>query len=172
MDQPRRQRRSIRLKGYDYSQPNAYFVTMCAHRRACLFGEITESEMRLNQTGLIAADCWREIPEHFPAASLDEWVIMPNHLHGIVIISDETDVRAQHAAPLPAKAAPLSVIVRSFKSAVTKRVNAIGATDGPIWQRNYYEHVVRDEHALDRLRRYIFENPIRWADDPDNPRHW
>ena len=127
--------------------------------------------MQLNQAGLIVASCWQQIPEHFSAASLDEWVIMPNHLHGIIIITDETDVGAQHAAPLPVKTAPLSVIVRSFKSAVTKRVNAIRATDGPIWQRNYYEHVVRDERALDRIRRYIRENPVRWADDPENPRH-
>ena len=176
MDQPRRHRRSIRLRDYDYSQPNAYFVIICAHRRACLFGQIIESEMRLNETGLIVADCCQEIPEHFSAVSLDEWMIMPNHLHGIVIITEatnDTDVAAaQHAAPLPVKTVPLSVIVRSFKSAVTRRVNAIRATDNPVWQRNYYEHVVRDERALDRIRRYILENPIRWADDSENPRNW
>ena len=147
MDQSRR-RRPIRLPGYDYSQPGAYFITICAHQRAYLFGHITESEMQLYQAGRIAAACWREIPVHFPTVALDQWIMMPNHLHGILIISFD-DLWAGHAPPLPGRPAPgIATIVGSFKSAAAKRINEIRATPGaPVWQRNYYEHVVRDEGA-------------------------
>ena len=88
---PERRRRSIRLKGYDYSQPGAYFVTICTHERRCLFGDVVDGEMRLNELGKIARQCWLAIPEHFPHARLDEFVIMPNHVHGIIWIVDEVD---------------------------------------------------------------------------------
>jgi len=91
-------RRSIRLRDYDYSQAGAYFITICAHNRECLFGEIADGAMRLNAAGEIAMQCWQEIPLHFPHSALDEWVIMPNHLHGIVVLTDT--VGAKNFSPL------------------------------------------------------------------------
>lgn len=173
-----RRRRSLRLKDYDYSQPGAYFITICTHQRACLFGEISTSEMHLNDLGRVAAACWQDIPNHFLMASLDEWIVMPNHLHGILVLSED-DVGARHASRVPdltapvvgaGHARPLQIIVGSFKSAAAKRINEIrAAPTRPVWQRGYYEHVVRDERALNRIREYIAGNPARWAEDPENP---
>lgn len=170
MDQIGNGRRSIRLPGYDYSQPGAYFITICTHRRALLFGRIKETEILLHRAGAIVAKCWQEIPQHFPSVSLDQWIVMPNHLHGILVISDEpTGVGARHASPLPQVAA-ISTVIGSFKSAAAKHVNAARRTPGaPVWQRNYYEHVVRNERALDRIRNYIAANPFEWSEDPENP---
>ncbi len=178
-DPQKHHRRSIRLKGYDYTQPGAYFVTLCTQGRAHLFGEVVDGEMRLNEAGLVAEQCWRAIPDHFPHTVLDAYVVMPNHLHGIVWIV----VGARHAVPLPTPAVPLPTaeqfgrpvpaslptIIRSFKSAVTNRINALRQTPGAsIWQRNYYEHIIRNEDALNRIRTYIQENPLRWARDREN----
>ena len=178
-DPERHHRRSIRLKGYDYSQPGTYFITICAHDRACLFGEVVDGEMRLNEYGHIVRRCWEEIPLHFPHAELDTFVVMPNHVHGIVILTvgARHDVGARHAVPLPhteqfGKPVPGSIptIVRSFKSATTRHINALRGTPGaPVWQRNYYEHIVRNEESLNRIREYILTNPIRWAMDWENP---
>jgi len=171
-------RRSIRLKNYDYAQAGAYFVTICTKDRECLYGEIVDGEMRLNAFGEIVAECWNAIPEHFHNVELDEFVVMPNHVHGIIVIVD-SDVGAQHAAPLQrpidrgghVNIAPrsLGAIIRSFKSAVTKRTNEKSdvMVSNP-WQRNYYDHVIRNEHDLDRVRQYIAENPLKWDMDENN----
>jgi putative transposase len=160
-------RSGLRLQGYDYSGAGAYFVTICTHNRVCAFGAVDDAAMQLNETGRIVASCWNEIPQHFSTIILDEWVIMPNHIHGIVIITDESSAEATRASPIrPA----LGVVVGPFKSAATKRVNEWRRARGsPLWQRNYYEHVIRDEADLTRIRQYIADNPIRWADDPENP---
>ncbi len=119
-------RRSIRLKEFDYSQPGAYFVTIVAFQRQCLFGEIANEEMRLNEFGKIAEEYWCTIPEHFPNVELGAHVVMPNHLHGVIIIHENKSfesVGAQHAVPLQkqnVKPGSLGAIVRSFKSAVTR----------------------------------------------------
>ena len=175
-DPKRHHRRSIRLKGYDYTQPGAYFITICTQDRAFLFGEVVDGEMRLNEYGRIAWGCWKEIPLHFPQAELDAFVVMPNHVHGIIVIAG---VGATHASPLPlsSDARPrgpqrqsVSSIVGSFKSAVTRRINEYRCTPGaPVWQRNYYEHIIRDEKSLNRIREYIVTNPMRWAVDNENP---
>jgi REP element-mobilizing transposase RayT len=182
-DPQKHHRRSIRLKGYHYTQPGAYYITLCTKARQCLFGDVVKGEMRLNSLGYIAFTCWQEIPNHFPHVELDVFVIMPNHLHGILVITD-TLVGATHASPLhrtnalpkrhPCGPSPKSVgaIVGSYKSAVTKRINTICNTKGnSIWQRNYYEHISRDEASVHNIRQYIVENPWRWADDPENPQH-
>ncbi len=176
-------RRSIRLKEYDYTQPGAYYITLCTKARQCLFGDVVKGEMHLNSLGNIAFTCWQTIPDHLPHVELDVFVIMPNHLHGILVISD-TLVGATHASPLhrtnalpkrhPCGPPPKSVgaIVGSYKSAVSKLINTICNTKGnSIWQRNYYEHISRDEASVHNIRRYIVENPWRWADDPENPQH-
>ena len=171
----RRRRKSIRLNRWDYRTPAAYFVTICTHDRVPLFGRVVDGEMVLNAFEEIVQGCWREIPEHFPHVELDAFVVMPNHVHGIISIVD--DVGATHASPLPNGNAPrgpvpgsLGAIVGSFKSAVTKRINALRGTPGaPVGQRNYYEHIIRHERALDAIRRYIAANPLRWHLDRYNP---
>jgi putative transposase len=163
-------RRSIRLSGYDYSQPGAYFLTLCTQDRACLFGEIVDDEMWANDMGLIVAECWLDISNHFPNAELDKYVIMPNHIHGIVNI-----IRARHAVPQPMPpyeqfgrpvSGSIPTLVRSFKSAVTNSINKLRKSPRQtIWQRNYWEHIVRDEIELHHLLEYIRDNPIKWTLD-------
>jgi REP element-mobilizing transposase RayT len=174
-DRERHHRRSIRLTGFDYSAPGSYHITICTHARECLFGEITNGLMQANAHGEVALTCWHSIPSHFPNVRLDAFVVMPNHIHGIIVIdgivAETRDVEATHASPLPnvprgPQQASIGAIVGSYKSAVTRRVNAMRGTPGwPVWQRNYYEHVIRDEDEFYRIVAYIEENPRRWADD-------
>ncbi len=174
--QGRHHRRSVRLRGYDYSQ--AYFVTIVTFRRECLFGEIENGEMVLNNLGRIADECWCTIPEHFPFVELGAHIVMPNHVHEIIsIIKNDTNdepVGAQHAAPLPTplpphiKSGSLGAIVRSFKSAATRRAGQ-ELNSANIWQRNYYEHIIRNETEMDTIWRYIESNPAMWQEDDENP---
>ena len=127
--------------------------------------------MRLNDVGEVARSMWEEIPAHFAQVETDAWVVMPNHVHGVLVIAS---VGATHASPLQRPAGPrkrsVGAIVGSYKSAVSRRVNAMYRTPGAsLWQRNYYEHVIRDEAALGRIRQYIADNPARWSEDPENP---
>jgi len=187
-DPRRHRRRSIRLKGYDYTRPGAYFITICTHNREPLFGRVVDGEMVLNEYGEIVWACWREILDHFPHVELDAFVVMPNHVHGIIWIVDDVgtryaknvgarhakNVRAMHASPLQSPRGPasgsLGAVVGSFKSAVTRRINEMRGTPGArVWQRNYYEHIIRDDRALNAIRRYIAENPLRWHLDRYNP---
>ncbi len=169
-DPHRHHRRSIRWRGYDYTCPGAYFITVVTWGRECLFGEIVDGEMQMNELGAVAQSCWQEIPAHFPHVQLDAYVVMPNHIHGIIVIMD---VGAYASPPMPPRGPqPKSVgaMVGSFKSAAAKRINEIRGTPGmPVWQRNYYEHIIRNEAALDETRRYIAENPLRWESDHENP---
>ena len=167
----KRRRRSIRLKGYDYSQAGAHFVTICAHDKKCLFGDVVNGEMKLAGIGMIADECWRGIPDHFSDTTLDSFTVMPNHVHGILIIRRGTACRAptmeQFGRPV---ANSLPTIIRSYKSAVTKQTNELRKTPGPpVWQRNYYEHVIRNEEDLSETREYITINPLRWDLDKENP---
>lgn len=184
--QNRHHRRSIRLSDYDYTQDGVYAVTICTHERACLFGEVIGEAMVLNTLGQIAEACWTAIPTHFPQIELDAFVIMPNHMHGMVVINQkpvislkpnigENDgVGARHASPLQkargtAKGS-LGAIVGSYKSAVSKRINDARATPGaPLWQRNYYEQVVRNDTMFHALCEYIWANPANWTLDQENP---
>jgi len=159
-------RRSIRLKKFDYSSPGAYFVTVVSYKRANIFGSITCGEVLLSQSGEIAKNTWREIPIHFPYVTIDTYVIMPNHLHGIINI-----VEATHASPLPVNIRqPLGVIIGSFKSAATKRIHRAGLLKHKqIWQRNYYDHIIRDDNDYEQIYEYIESNPINWEFDHENP---
>ena len=165
------QRRSIRLPGYDYAQPGAYFVTLCTHDREALFGEVMADAMRLNPYGEIVSMVWQDLPRHYPRVELDAFVIMPNHVHGIIVLNDDDGVGAGlRPAPTLTKRHPLSEIVRAFKSFSARRINALRATPGvPVWQRNYYEHIIRNELEWDAIRKYIDLNPDRWALDHDHP---
>ncbi|MBC7263420.1 MAG: transposase [Chloroflexi bacterium] len=170
-------RRSIRLRGYDYSQAGAYFVTICTQNRECLFGTIADGKMVLNPLGEIAAVCWNAIPVHFRDVELDEYVVMPNHIHGIIVILDRADYRRGTACRAPTMerfgrplSGSLATIVRSFKSAATKRINEWRCTPGAVvWQRNYYEHIIRNEREWDAIREYIYLNPTQWDQDIENP---
>lgn len=214
-------RRSIRLKGYHYAQNGAYFVTLCTHNRECLFGDIVNGTMNLNGLGNVAKQCWEDIPKHFPHVELDEWVIMPNHIHGIICIVGAKNFSPQmhemgndlvpfhnDAAQLPNDSSQIidgfnathlgangsygasygandylplrqhgtsktiGSIVRGFKIGVTKWARNVGANHDlfvaknfsphRIWQRNYYEHIIRNEKSLHNIREYIFNNPKNW----------
>ncbi len=165
-----RRRQSLRLPTYDYRGNGAYFVTICSYQRRNAFAA---AHVR---AAILAA--WDAIPEHFPAVATDSFVMMPNHVHGIVRILRERSVGAQHAAPLRSGGArrfavlpgSLGAIIRSFKAASTKRINEIHRTPGtPVWQRNYYERVIRDERELAAVREYIALNPLKWELDHENP---
>ena len=165
-------RRTIRLKGYDYSQNGAYFITICSHNRKQLFGEINNDEMSLNQYGAIVRDEWMRSSYIRSEIILDEFIIMPNHLHGIVFIRnvekthdflDEID-QSNNFSGLKAKS--ISSFIAGFKSIVTKKINIIRKTDGAsVWQRNYHEHIIRNEIALEKLREYVVHNPLTWEKD-------
>ena len=153
-------RRSIRLPGYDYSQPGQYFVSICVQDRECLFGEISDNKMVLNACGGIVKGEWLSLSRRFPTIHLDAWVVMPNHFHGVLA----TQSKRNEDSPT------LGNVIRAFKSRSAIAVNRqLGRNGRPVWQRNYFERIIRNSDELDRIRRYIHENPIRWIDDPDNP---
>ena len=167
---------SKRLHDYGYSQPGAYFVTICTANRRCIFGEIMDGEMQLNKHGMIVAEQWAGLPSHYPRVSIDEFVIMPNHIHGIICLSgaSQTSVGAGfQPAHIPHPTDPkhgIPEIIRGFKTYSSLTINRLRGTSGePVWQRNYYEHIVRDEKDLAAVRKYIVENPLKWELDPENP---
>jgi len=185
-DPDKHHRRSIRLPAWDYRNAGAYFVTIVTHGRECLF---RDSVIRR-----IVETMWKQIPVHFPHVALDEWVVMPNHIHGILIIADTAckgeafpadpftsgatcDEETSNDSHLPGNASPLrsgsvGAVVGNFKSLTSRRVNRIRHTPGiPLWQRNYYERVVRNEQELNAIRQYIINNPASWEQDAENPDH-
>ena len=197
-------RRSIRLKAYDYAQAGFYFITICCHNRACLFGEVVDGKMIFNDAGKIAIDCWLEIPNHFPNATLHEYIAMPNHFHGIIELvgakhfspinpqnnTNETKNflhdnyfvndaiatnspgnsannpgwRAKNVSPLRSPSKTIGSIVRGFKIGVTKWMRQHTNVYN-VWQCNYYEHIIRDEHSFHLISEYIINNPAKWKDD-------
>jgi putative transposase len=232
-DPDKHHRRSIRLKGFDYSSPGAYFITIYTQHRECLFGEIVDGVMTFNRFGKMVANHWANLTKYHAHVQLDEFVIMPNHVHGIIVLTDvESDPavgagfddpildktrswitkpalpdpsrshssskkgdRASHSGgdgagfgdrgldgteQWLAKPAPtvhgISEIIRGFKTFSARRINQIRQTPGcPVWQRNYYEHIIRDESALQNIRKYIRNNPKSWVQDqlhPDHPSKW
>ena len=161
---PERYRRhSIRLRAHDYGRGSAIFITICTYNREPFLAEIVDNQIRLNALGRAAEQCWTGIPDHFSAASIDQFVVMPNHLHGILLIRPapgDGNGERSHQRNL------LGGIIGSFKSAASKRINAVRDTPGsPVWQRNYYDHVIRDDQELDRIQHYIMRNPLAWHDD-------
>jgi REP element-mobilizing transposase RayT len=161
-------RRSIRLQGYDYSHAGAYFVTLCTQDRECLFGDIVDGEMRLNDAGRIVANSWEWLAEQYDHVSLDEYVVMPNHAHGIIVITG--DCRGgSRTAPTTGIRKPIGRLIGAFKTVSTKRINELRENGGTkLWQRNYWEHIVRNEPELNRIREYIHNNPARWELDSLN----
>ncbi len=176
-------RRTSRLRGYDYSRAGIYFVTICAQNRRCIFGDILNGEIRLNDTGKIVAGEWVKSAKIRDEIELDEWVVMPNHLHGIVWIRNgdidpmydyrRGDRRCEGdrpVAPTGPRPRSLGALIAGFKSAVTKQINQIRQTPGGgLWQRNYWEHIIRNEDEFNRIREYIVNNPAQWDLDQENP---
>lgn len=178
-------RRSVRQQGYNYLQNGLYFVTICCQDRNCLFGKIINGKMVLNDAGRIANTCWLDIPKHFPHAVLHEYVIMPNHVHGIIELTDAVmmeTVGAKKFSPLPPTQSPtppllpssssqfrspsktIGSIVRGFKIGVTKWMRQ--NTDVfSVWQRNYYENIIRNEQSYNNIVNYITNNPSDWQID-------
>jgi len=209
------QRRSIRLHGYDYTRNGAYFVTICAHERRNLFGHMVDDKIQLNALGLIVQEEWAQTAIVRPNIELDAFVVMPNHIHGIIVITDNTVGATRRVAQMdndnvaraPRRVAQMDndnvarasrrlaqmdndnvarasrrlaptdrpngpasgsigAIIAQYKSIVTKRIRRLPDAPGhPIWQRNYYEHIIRSEESLNQIRQYIVNNPSRWAED-------
>jgi putative transposase len=162
---PYRQRRSPRLQGYNYSQSGAYFVTICTHNRSPIFGTIIDGCMQLSEAGLIAAQRWETIPEHHPSVELDVFVVMPNHVHGILILAEAVPGLTQERTG-SISAVMLGTVIGSYKSSVTRHIHNMNLmSDSPVWQGRYHDHVIRSESDLNRIRAYVELNPQRWIDD-------
>jgi putative transposase len=187
-DLQKHHRHSIRLKEYDYTQPGAYFITICAYQRMHIFGEVVNGEMVLNETGKIARAEWFKTAELRPYVKLheDEFMVMPNHAHGIIWIVDKAGVPCRHIPdwagqragqrPVPTTESfgkpvrgSIPTIVRAYKSAVTYVVNNTQNMRGAVlWQKNYYEHIIRNDRELNNIGWYIVNNPYNWLLDRDN----
>jgi REP element-mobilizing transposase RayT len=163
-------RRSIRLQHYDYSQPGSYFVTIVAHQRQCLFGEIVEGIVRMGGAGEIVCELIEKISARVPSVTVDPFLIMPNHFHAILNVGAKfiaPESSALNSAGMN-RAPTLGQILRAIKAASTVRIRRQCGIEH-VWQRNYYEHVIRNEESLNRIRQYILDNPLKWERDPENP---
>lgn len=159
-------RRSLRLQGYDYRATGAYFVTICAAGKYPLFGFIRGGKVHLNNLGQIVNDCWASIELIRKQVSLDAYIVMPNHIHGIIRLTEESEATAIPTRVQGMTSGSLGAILAQYKSIVTKRGQTLApAAPRQIWQRNYYDHIIRNQKSLDKIRRYIVENPLRWQDD-------
>jgi putative transposase len=180
-------RRSIRYQGYDYSQTGSYFLTLCCHGHQCLFGYVANGIMVLNKYGMIAREEWIKSSEIRQEIRLHEFVVMPNHIHGIVEIIDagvgapgwspkkhwgdqpvarNKDEGDQPVAPTGPQSTSVGAMIGGYKSSVTTKINKIRNMQGePVWQRNFYDHVIRNEESLQNIRNYIRNNPANWSSD-------
>lgn len=173
---------STRLKGWDYSSPGAYFITLCTKKRECLFGDVVEKSMILNENGTIVEKCWYDLPRHYDNIKLDQFVTMPNHVHGIMMIDIETVPASlvetglkpvSTATAITAdidngkmKTHGLYEFVRALKTFSARRINEHRKTPGKtVWQPRFYDHIIRDDNELSRIRKYIMDNPANWKND-------
>ena len=163
---------SARLQHYDYGQNGAYFVTICSKNKQCFFGEIIDGQMQYSAMGNIARDCWIAIPEHFEFVVLGEWVVMPNHVHGVIVIdkNDDDTVETQYIASLQHKnkfgpqSKNLASIIRGFKIGVTKYARQ-NTNIFNVWQSRFYDHIIRNEKSHQKINEYIINNPLNWQID-------
>ncbi len=164
-------RHSIRLKGYDYSKAGAYFITICTQNRKCIFGDIVDGEMQLNDMGSVVMDEWIKTAGTQQGIKLDEWVVMPDHFHGIIIFTESVGAiheSPQHESPLQMtqrqrRNMGLSKSIGRFKMLSSKKINIIRQTPGvKLWQRDYWEHIIRNNNELINIRKYIKNNPGNW----------
>lgn len=174
-DPDQHHRRSIRLSGYDYATPGAYFITICTQHRACVLGTIDADTMYPNAAGEMTLAVWHSLPERFPCVALDAFVVMPNHVHGLIVIAENATPMPEHAEGMTAPCASLGAVVGAWKSLTTqgylRGIHDCGwpCFDNRLWQRNYWEHIVRDDAEMQRLRRYILTNPSHWQEDQLHP---
>jgi len=174
---------SSRLKHWDYSSVGWYFVTICTYQKYCYFGEIVGGEMKLSKIGKIVEKYWLEIPKHFKNIKLDEFIVMPNHIHGIIVIEykiDKINVETRHGVSLQKNENnfnqfskmvknSISLIINQFKSSVKRYANK---NKIPFhWQPRFYDHIIRNEKSLDEIRQYIKNNPLKWENDEENPKN-
>ena len=165
------QRHSLRIKNYNYSLPGAYFITVCTYRKENILGYIIDGKIELNVLGKITVKEWLRTFQIRKNIQLDEYIVMPNHFHGIIILTENNKGVLQYAPTNKFRSPSQTIgsIVRGFKSAVTREIKRL---DYPffysIWQRNYYEHIIRNENELNRIREYIQNNPLRWQYDREN----
>ena len=166
-----RRRRSIRLPHYDYAQRGVYFITLCVQHRRSLFGDVIDGSMVLKNLGESVATEWRRTSEIRPNIVVDEFVVMPNHLHGLIVMEPlRRGVSHTPGGKFRSPAQTVGAIVRGFKGSTTRLINELQGTPGVmLWQRNYYEHIVRHDRELQRIREYIANNPAQWALDRKNP---
>jgi REP element-mobilizing transposase RayT len=172
-----RERKTNRLRNYDYSQNGYYFVTVCTRNKEPWFGKINNGEMTLNENGKIIPQCWYDLPNHYLNCSLDSFIVMPNHIHGIIVISNENTV-GNGFKPFPNHG--LSEIMRGFKTFSSRKINAAGNGSKPFptidaknidsfqWQKSFFDHIIRNEESLNRIRQYIMYNPLKWELDIEN----
>lgn len=160
-------RKLNRLKGYDYSMNGYYYITVCAYNRQEVFGEIRNKNMQINQYGQIVEEVWFQIPKHFTNIELDKFIIMPNHVHGIIIIKNPVGTGHALSSIKNKKIDNLSVVVGAFKSAVCKQINELNDKSFK-WQRSFYDHIIRTTHSLKCIREYIVNNPQTWDCDEHN----
>jgi len=169
-DPDKHHRRSIRLKGYDYSRAGAYFITLCVEQRECLFGEIIDGAMQVNDPGRMVERWWAELIEKYPSLVLDEMIVMPNHLHGVLFSNGDRRSSSSGESDLT-----LGAIVNWFKTMTTNEyirgVKSLGWRSfyGRLWQRDYHDRVIRTEEELHAIREYVRQNPSQWASDAENP---
>jgi putative transposase len=165
LQEPGHDRRSIRLPGYDYRSGGAYFITFCVQDRETILGAVRGGEMLLSVCGQIVHDSWHALPTRWPCVVPDLMAVMPNHVHAILWF-DRDDLRGRAADP------SLGQVVRAWKSVSAVAINRAAGRSGRVWQRNYYEHIVRDLADLESIRQYIASNPANWSLDEDNPARW
>jgi putative transposase len=162
-------RRSIRLPKYDYTQAGEYFITICSFDRSPIFGEIREQRLELNVFGDIVAQVWSGLPRLFSGLELDEFVVMPNHFHGILRLpgqSQQENISQLVGSPKGTQAASVGAIVQNFKSVSTRQINQIRRIPGgQVWQRNYYERIIPNNLARSQIQKYIVNNPRSWKQD-------
>lgn len=166
------ERKNTQMKQWNYSSEGCYFVTICVKNKQCLFGNVKGPKMHLNNWGQIAHDCWKQIPKHFPTIGIDQFVIMPNHVHGIIVIRDDNiRVGNKYICSLTKKPKhrnmmQLPKIIATYKAAVTRKINQITPINNFTWQQSFHDHIIRNERALCNIRNYIFLNPKNWKEDP------
>ena len=178
MNYPNKIRKSIRLKDYDYSREGAYFITICTYNRKCVLGNVINGKMTLNQFGNIVLECWNSLTGRYTNIELDKFLVMPNHVHGIIKIID--NVGTIHELPLQRENCMnqqierrrmlIPKVVGYFKMNAAKQINIARNTSGmPLWQKNYYEHIIRNVDKLNKIKEYIQNNPLKWHLDRENP---
>jgi REP element-mobilizing transposase RayT len=175
-DPEKHHRHSIRLPQYDYRQSGVYFVTICTHERECVLGEVLDGAIRLNDWGNIADRVWAEVKGHFHGVAIDRHVVMPNHVHANIVIlydplrGDRVSAPAGQGGETPPLRPTLGQIVAYYKYQTARTINLMrGMPGAKFWQRNYWEHVVRNEEEMNRIQEYIVTNPVRWSDDQLHP---